>query len=67
MTYRDSLSKFNSYTLFHELANFVRAGGELEGADLELFEATGDSDIDDESLKEALVDLLERLHDDDLL
>lgn len=67
MTYRDSLNRFNSYALFHELANYVRAGGDLEGADLQLFEAAGESDIDDQSHKEALVDLLERLHDDDLL
>ncbi len=67
MTYRDLLVHQTSYSLYHTLANFVRADGELEGADLQLFEAAGESHIDDESYKEALVDLVERLHDEDLL
>lgn len=67
MTYRVELNKQSSYALYHTLSNFKRDGGDLDGADLQLFEAAGESHIDDESYKEALVDLLERLHDDDLL
>ena len=67
MTYRDLLQRQTSYSLYHQLSNFVCCGGELEEADLELFERAGESHIDDESDKEALMDLIERLHDDDLL
>lgn len=67
MTYRDHLKHQTSYSLYHDLSNFVRAGGDLEGADLQLFEAAGESHIDDESYKEALMDLIERLHDADLM
>lgn len=67
MTYRDKLNKQTSYALYHTLANYMRSGGELKGEDLELFEASGESPTEDESYKEALVDLIERLHDDDLL
>lgn len=67
MTYRDALKRQTSYTLYRIVSNFVREGGDLEKVDQQLFEAAGESHIDDESYKEALVDLIERLHDDDLL
>lgn len=67
MTYRDVLNHQTSYSLYLTLSNFKREGGDLEGADLQLFEAAGESHIDDEGYKEALVDLVERLHDEDLL
>ena len=56
-----------SYDLFHMLANYKRSGGELDPVDEQLYEAVGDSHIDDESYKEALVDLLERLEDSGLV
>ena len=67
MTYRDELNKKTSYELYRIVSNFVRQGGDLEKADQQLFETVAESDIDDESYKAALVDLVERLHDDDLL
>jgi hypothetical protein len=67
MTYRDELNKKSSYELYCIVAHYNREGGDLTGDDLKLFETEMESDIDDESNKEALVELVERLHDDDLL
>ena len=67
MTYRDELAKKTSYQLYCMLSHSPWADGDMEKADKQLFEAVAESDIDDESYKEALVDLIERLHDDDLL
>lgn len=67
MTYRDELNKKTSYQLYRTVSKFVREVGDLEKADQQLFEAVAESDIHDESYKAPLVDLIERLHDDDLL
>ena len=66
MTYRDELNKKSSYELYHIVASFRLNGGDLAEADKELF-ITVSWDVDNESYKEALVDLIERLHNDDLL
>lgn len=67
MTYRSELMTRTSCELYHMLATFVWNGGDLEGADEELYIKVGETKVDDESYKDALIDLVERLHDDDLL
>jgi len=67
MTYRDELNEKTSYRLYTTVKDFMRSGGVLSPADEQLMEVAGESHYEDESDKEALMDLLERLHDDDLL
>lgn len=67
MTYRDDLNRKTSYELYCMVSAFVREGGELSPPDEELMAAEAESHYEDESRKEDLVDLVDRLHDDDLL
>ena len=67
MTSQDHIKKTTSYDLFHMVANYKRSGGKLDPVDEQLYEAVGNSHIDDESYKEALVDLVERLEDSGLV
>ena len=67
MTYRDELNQKTSFELYRMLSQFDSQGGELEGADNELYLRAAESKVEDESDKDVLVELVERLHNDDLL
>lgn len=67
MTYRDELNKKTSYQLYCMVTAYVRKGGDLDAHDTKFIADAGESHHEDESDKEALADLVERLHDDDLI
>lgn len=67
MTYRDELMKKTANQLYGILYRYEAEGGELNEEDMRLFEEVGDEKGEDERSHDKLVDLIERLHDDDLL
>lgn len=67
MTYRDELMKKTANQLYGILYRYEAGGGELNGDDMRLFMEVGDEKGEDERSHDRLVDLIERLHDDDLL
>lgn len=67
MAYRDELTQQTSFDLYRTLANFLREGGELTPDEEEFVNEVGNTRTEDERYKEALVDLVERLHDGGIL
>lgn len=67
MTYHDELMAKPSHVLYTMVVSYRWGGGDLEGADLQLYETMGETHWEDESHKDALVELVERLHNDDLI
>lgn len=67
MTYRDMLMEKSSALLYHTLYVYVTGGGDLEPEEMTVFEAVGEELSEDETHHDQLVDIVERLHDDDLL
>ncbi len=67
MTYHDELNLKTSQELYSTVVRYKWEGGELTEGEEELLEVVGATQSRDQSYKGALVKLVERLHNDDLL